>query len=120
MNTEADTPGRQLAFRIAEYVATANGYGEWDKHMVAYEAVKVAVEEARDDTLRVLGAYDPLAMREWCDALTSRLEAVKALHRQVKREGGLIDEYCPACSRRWPCPTYLAASSSDLPEGDTT
>lgn len=48
-------PVRALAERIADYAETALSYANWSKRDCLIEGVRLACEDAQDDTLRAMG-----------------------------------------------------------------
>ncbi len=59
---EAPSPVMDLATRIANYIETAQTYDQMSKREAMVEAVRLACEDARSDTLNVIsGAAQRLA-----------------------------------------------------------
>jgi hypothetical protein len=50
---------RDLGERIADYVETARDYGEWSKRDVMIEAVRIACDDAANDTRRLIERGEP-------------------------------------------------------------
>lgn len=68
-----------LANRVADYIETAMSYQVWTKRDCALEAVRITLEDARDETERIL-----------CEAL--RVERDTALRTMQAQQKGMVKQ----------------------------
>lgn len=67
--------------------------------------------QAADLVLAALDRYDAWAVAR----LETRLACIAEGHSKNSAAGGMTSGYCNDCEQRWPCPTYVWATSDRDP-----